>query len=106
VGAQPVGKGQHLLIEPHQGWKAHEAIAAARGIMAHIIVNPGDIRQSPSIARMVKPMTFNQPAGDRGPSGIELMGAVSRFAQEDDMRIAETVERHREFGCIGVGQRL
>jgi hypothetical protein len=38
-------------------------------------------------------MSFDQPTGDRSARGIKFGRAMGRLSQQDDLRIAKTVEK-------------
>ena len=96
---QPLDEIMHLDIAPHPGREAREGFFGRRfmRMVADVAVDAcgvGPIRLDGNDA---EPVLFDQAARDRRAGSVELRRAMSRFPEEDDLRIREAVETRAEL---------
>src|SRR5439155_21998836 len=102
VYAQPVDKGQHLLVAPHPGREALKGWAGLRrrSEVTDVTVDPRRIGPVGLDRDDGEAMIDDQALRDRGAGTVELRGAVRRLAEQHDPRVAEPVEKSAE--CLGM----
>jgi hypothetical protein len=109
MDAQPIDKGEHLLVAPHPGREAlkHRACFLRRREVTHIAVDARRIWPVGLDRNNIEAVRGDQMPRDRGAGTVKFGAAMRRLAKQHDARIAETVEQRAEFVLpLGRGQPL
>src|ERR1019366_3103277 len=99
VRAQPVDEVVHLLVAPHPRREARERRELERratGTAEHVVVDPGSVGPVALHRDEVEASTGDELARDARAHAVELARAMRRLAQQDEARVADSIDERVE----------
>jgi hypothetical protein len=97
--AQPFDEVTDFDISPHPGREARESFFGRwfMRVVAHVAVDPRGVRPIRLDGDDVEPVLLDQAPRNRGAGPVELRRAMSRLAEEEELRIRKTIEKLAEI---------